>query len=69
MSCFFQTDMLFATKLLNDHKTVVRRSTCIALDTSVALMDHSLVALEAKILEAIGSSNWTVACPVKRNDA
>jgi len=23
MSCFFQTDMLFATKLLNDHKTVI----------------------------------------------
>jgi len=23
MSYFFQTDMLFATKLLNDHKTVI----------------------------------------------
>jgi len=25
MSCFFQTDMLFATKLLNDHKTVIKQ--------------------------------------------
>jgi len=53
--------MSFSHRQQLQTSNTLKRSTCIALDALVALVDRSLVALEAKILEAFGSSNWIAA--------